>query len=52
MSATLRDLTSQKKYMIKEKAVFLSKKNPHRITLTEFNKRIATINKMIKDRRK
>jgi hypothetical protein len=48
MSATKKDLRAQKRYMMETKTVYLSKKNPHRITLTEFNKRIATINRMIK----
>jgi len=48
MGAKKKDLSDQKRYMMKNKSIFLSNKNPNRITLTEFNKRIATINRMLK----
>ena len=48
MAETKKDLQDQLRYMRKEKSVYLSKKNPYRITLTEYNKRIATIKRMLK----
>ena len=48
MGETRADLRAGKKFLRDNKAVMLSRKNPNRITLTEYNKRIAQINRMLK----